>query len=209
VHPLPNDAAFGPDGSLYVTDSLQAVIFRVRPGGGEPEVWFQVPGFETIQPSEVNIGTNGIAIAPDRKSLVFGVTMSGQHAGTLFRLPLEDHPVLEDLTVFHKYVNQEAPDDMAFARSGRLYIALAGSNEISVLSPNGEELKRYSNVQAVGRDGKTVPFDAPAQPAFVGDLPFLLCTNHAYFTRDPNHYALLGMRVEDVGLRLIYPRDLP
>jgi hypothetical protein len=36
TQPLPNDAAFGPDGSLYVTDSLQAVIFRVRPGGGEP-----------------------------------------------------------------------------------------------------------------------------------------------------------------------------
>ncbi len=34
--PLPNDIAFDEAGNLYVTDSLQATIFRYAPGGGVP-----------------------------------------------------------------------------------------------------------------------------------------------------------------------------
>ena len=32
---MANYAAWGPDGSLYVTDYLQGVVWRVPPGGGE------------------------------------------------------------------------------------------------------------------------------------------------------------------------------
>ena len=208
TEPLPNDPAFGPDGSLYVTDSVQAVIFRVPPGGGEAKVWFQVPGYESLAPENVSIGPNGIAVTPDRKGIVFAVSLSGDNAGTIFRLPLVDHPTQADLRVLHKYTPSEDPDDMAFAASGRLYVALAGVSAISVLSPDGTEVKRYQGVQATARDGSLVPMDAPAQPAFVDGLPLLLWTNHAYATIDPSHFALMGMRVEDVGLPLIRPVGL-
>lgn len=209
TEPLPNDAAFGPDGSLYVTDSVQAVIFRVPPGGGEAKVWFQVPGYESLPPEGVSVGPNGIAITPDRKGLVFAVSLSGENAGTLFRLPLVDQPKPADLRVLHRYTQGEDPDDLAYAASGRLYVALGVASAISVLAPDGTEVKRYEGVQAQARDGGSVPIDAPAQPAFVDGLPILLWTNHAFATRDPSHFALIGMRVGEVGLPLIRPRNLP
>jgi hypothetical protein len=39
--PLPNDIAFAPNGDAYVTDSMQATIWRVPKGGGAPKVWYQ------------------------------------------------------------------------------------------------------------------------------------------------------------------------
>jgi sugar lactone lactonase YvrE len=38
--PLPNEMAFDDDGFLYVTDSLQATIYRIPPGGGAADIWF-------------------------------------------------------------------------------------------------------------------------------------------------------------------------
>ena len=43
--PIPNDVVFDDDGNAYVTDSLQATIFRYGPGGGTPTIWFQSPFF--------------------------------------------------------------------------------------------------------------------------------------------------------------------
>ena len=40
---LLNDLAFDKAGNLYVTDSFQATIYRVPPGGGTPVVWFTDP----------------------------------------------------------------------------------------------------------------------------------------------------------------------
>jgi hypothetical protein len=40
---LINDLAFDKNGYLYVTDSFQATIWRVPPGGGAPQVWFRMP----------------------------------------------------------------------------------------------------------------------------------------------------------------------
>ncbi|WP_233520440.1 hypothetical protein [Prauserella sp. PE36] len=37
---------FGKDGSMYITDVAQALIWRVPPGGGEAEVWFSDPRIE-------------------------------------------------------------------------------------------------------------------------------------------------------------------
>src|ERR1041384_2531847 len=40
---LINDLAFDKKGNLYVTDSFQATIWRVPPGGGTAQVWYQSP----------------------------------------------------------------------------------------------------------------------------------------------------------------------
>ena len=39
--PIPNDIVFDRAGNAYVTDSLQATIWRVPPGGGPAQIWFQ------------------------------------------------------------------------------------------------------------------------------------------------------------------------
>ena len=59
--PIPNYAAWGPDGSLYVTDYGQAVVWRVPPGGGDPEVWLADRRLDGI-----DFGTTGIMLEADR-----------------------------------------------------------------------------------------------------------------------------------------------
>ena len=56
--PLINELVFDKDGNLYITDSFQATIWRVPPGGGAPEVWFQSPTFDT------DFGPNGARLDP-------------------------------------------------------------------------------------------------------------------------------------------------
>jgi sugar lactone lactonase YvrE len=69
---LLNDLAFDDDGSLYVTDSFAATIYRIPPGGGAPSVWFTDPRLagDTLVP----FGVNGIRIDKNNKNVYVSVT---------------------------------------------------------------------------------------------------------------------------------------
>ena len=60
---LPDYPVFAPDGTMYVTDLNQALIWRVPPGGGRGEIWFSDPGLETL------FGPNGIQFLADGRTL--------------------------------------------------------------------------------------------------------------------------------------------
>ena len=62
---MPDYGAWGPDGSLYVTDYQQAVIWRVPPGGGAAQVWLADTKLDGGP-----FGTAGIALAADHRTLV-------------------------------------------------------------------------------------------------------------------------------------------
>lgn len=59
---LCNDFALGPDGAVYVTNSLTPQILRLRPGSSTLEVWLESPAFE--QPKD-NAALDGIAFGGD------------------------------------------------------------------------------------------------------------------------------------------------
>lgn len=77
---LLNDLSFDDDGNLYVTDSFQATIFRIPPGGGTPVVWFTDP--RLAGDPFVPFGVNGIRIDKNNKKLYVSVTAEN---GTLVR----------------------------------------------------------------------------------------------------------------------------
>lgn len=181
--PLPNDIAFDDAGYAYVTDSLQATIWRFPPGGGRPQIWFQdarldVPGF----------GPNGVRLTPDRSHFVFAVT--GNQTGTIYSLPHVDQPQAGDLATVHTYNAFEAPDDLAFGSSGNLYVSLALANQISVIAPDGSESRLPSQ-------GSLIPYDGPANLAFDNRTASLLAVNHAPFSNTPAHFAVLRTFVQD------------
>lgn len=138
--PLPNDIAFDEARNLYLTDSFQATIWRIPPGGGQPEVWFQDSRLDTP------FGPNGLRLDPAGTTLYFSVTADGVGpfgnflGGKIYTLPVVASPTGSDLQVFHQY-NGEAPDGIAFGRSGRLYVALAApfNSGVSILGPEGTE----------------------------------------------------------------------
>src|SRR5215216_2323276 len=97
---LPNDIAFDEDGNAYVTDSLQATIWRVAPGGGTPQIWFQDARFATVPGG---IGTNGIRLSPDRSKAYVAVTIDQMGAGYIYTVPLVAQPAPGAATVFKAF----------------------------------------------------------------------------------------------------------
>lgn len=195
---LPNDLAFDDAGNLYVTDSLQATIWKVPAGGGVPQVWFQDSRLNSPY-----VGVNGIRLSPDRSRVYFTVTLDFLGVGHVYSLPLVDAPQAADLVEHRRYFGG-GPDGIAFGASGRLYVVLAvpGSNGLSVLNPDGSEFARIGNPPL----SPIKPFDSPANLAFDG-LGNALVTNHAFATglALPNQFQVLRVFVDDVASPLAEP----
>ncbi len=201
---FPDGMAFGPDGSAYVTDLEAATIFRVPPGGdavGPTEIWYQDARFDGV------FGLNGIAVDPTGSMLTFAMTGSQQPAtpaqGVIYTLPLVDTPTADDLGVFHVFLEPAAgPDGIAYGGSGRLYVALAGHNQVAILEPDGTEVGRFPGL--VDNQPGDTPYDVPASIAFDGQGSILV-TNQSFFTANPDHWVVFDAWVDDTALPLIEP----
>lgn len=192
--PIVNDVVFDAAGNAYVTDSLQASIFRYGPGGGAPEIWFQSPLFEGGGP--IPFGTNGIRLNPARTHayVVVSTSIFNPIEGTIYSLPLVDSPAAGDLEVFHQYTGGELPDQLAFASNGQLYVSLALSNQISILAADGAELTRLQSAP-----GEDIQLDTPAAIAFNSRDKTLLIANHALLSGNPASFAVLELYTDDAG----------
>jgi sugar lactone lactonase YvrE len=194
---LPNEMAFDAAGNLYVTDSFQACIWRIAPGGGAPRIWFQDPRLGS------SFGANGIRFDASGNTVYFAVSVDSATAQAgVYTLPLSDAPQAADLHLFHRYAGGEIPDSLAFGRAGNLYVTLAAPqlSGVSILRPDGSELTRISNAPT----SPLSPFDSPACMAFDRNGG-LLISNHAFFTRIPEHFLVLNVFVNDLELPLIKP----
>lgn len=180
-------------GAAYVTDVQKATIFRVPPGGGPGTIWFQDSRLDG------SFGVNGIALDPTGQKVIVAVTISNQpespNQGSIYSLPVVDRPSPADLTLVHRYPEPfAAPDGIAYGRSGLLYVALAGSNQISILDPGGAEVARFP--VPVDNARQDVPYDTPASVGFDG-RGSLLVTNQSYINSVPGHWAVLDTWVGD------------
>ena len=201
---LLNDLAFDDDGNLYVTDSFAATIYRIPPGGGAPAVWFTDP--RLAGDPLVPFGVNGIRFDKNNKNVYVSVTAeNGTLDGVIYRLPLAN-PTAASLEEFHRYpffpsFTLAGPDGIAFGKSGKLYVALAGTSQISVLRADGTEEVRYSGPAAnPSGSPNPLPWANPANIAFDIHTGSLLVTNHASLVPfDPNLFAVFSVFVDDKG----------
>ncbi|MBD1873392.1 SMP-30/gluconolactonase/LRE family protein [Nodosilinea sp. FACHB-131] len=197
---LPNEIAFGPDGYLYWSDSFQNTIFRVPPGGGLAEPWFQSDRLAGSATAPFPVGPNGIKVTPDGTELYVAVTTSASApGGAIYRLPFVDAPQESDLKIFHQYLQGEMPDGIAFGQSGQLYVALQSPSEISILTPDGREGARLK-----GPANSPIAYDTPADFAF-DNRGSVLVTNHALFSGNPAAFAVLKVFVGDRGVEVEVP----
>ncbi|HVF51845.1 MAG TPA: SMP-30/gluconolactonase/LRE family protein [Pyrinomonadaceae bacterium] len=199
--PLPNDIVFDKDGNLYLSDSMQATIWRIPAGGGQPQIWFQSAAFDTP------FGPNGLRVDPTGEKLYIAVTFGFFGDGYIYTLPLVSQPAASSLAVFHQYNAGEGPDGLAFGKSNKLYVACAGSNQISVLRPDGTEEARYSGpAQNPSNPAQPLPWANPANIAFNDKTRSLLVTNHAIFFPNPTDFAaVFDVFVDDKADHLARP----
>ena len=193
-----NDLVFDRTGNLFMTDDKPR-LWRVTPDG-KAAVWFTDPriagqfGFAG--------GPLGGRIDPSGKFLYFSITISARFPGeaVIYRLPLVDRPGASDLQLVHRFpaVAGQIPPQasgIAFAESGNLYVALLGPNQVAVLDPAGNEIRRISSPL----------FDSPWGLAFTGHS--LLVTNADIQTKeDSTKWNVLTVFVGERGLPLNLPK---
>src|SRR6266852_4696234 len=193
-----NDLVFDKAGNLFMTDDKPR-LWRVTPDG-HASIWFtddRLAGLFVIAG-----GPLGGRIDPTGKFLYFTITVSAEFPleAVVYRLPLVDHPTASDLQLVHRFPvvpNQPLPQatGLAFAESGNLYVSLIGPNQIAVLDPAGNEIRRISSPL----------FDSPWGLAFMGKS--LLVTNaDIQFPESPNRWNVLKVFVGEEGLALNRPK---
>jgi len=198
----PDYATFSAWGDLYVTDIDQALIWRVPKGGGRPEIWLTDARLESVY------GPNGIQFMADGRTLLFVNTASNPSAGNsttgrLYTVPVQPDGTAGELTQVWESLPLDAPDGLAIARSGNVYIALAGASQVVLLSPGYEELARTPSDPAANQQ-EEIPMDSPGSLAFLGQR--LLVSNHSAIRGDPDSWAILDVFAGEDGLPLYYPR---
>jgi sugar lactone lactonase YvrE len=200
---VPDYPAFDRRGRLYVTDLEQALIWRIPRGGGRPKVWLTDSRLESI------FGPNGIQFISPRTVLFASTAMSPSTgdptSGALFKVRVGRDGRPGPLRPFWQSRPFDGPDGFAVGRSGKVYVALAGGNQILVLSPQGEELTR---VPATPMENQMmeVPLDGPASVAFVGRR--LLITNQTDVlvgTGNPDHWVVFDVFAGERGIPLYRP----
>ena len=198
--PFPNSLAWGPANSLYVTDGAQAGIWRILPGGGEPTLVRSDPLLEAPV-----AGPNGIVVDPDGKTMAFAQSNfppgpTPEYAnGRIYRLPLSGDGALKLVWEGRPF---DVPDGIALARSGNIWVALAGPDQVGVIEPSGREIARVPQSMTQNSQ-QEIPFDKPASVAFLGNR--VLVTNQSLFNRNPQNWAVLAVAAGEPGVKPFGP----
>jgi gluconolactonase len=167
----PNDLCFGPDGALYLTDSgITAADFepggKVRPDfetcpmdGRVYRIDVRTKAIEKID-SGIRF-TNGIAFGPDN-DLYVNETLTGavyryrsKTGGGFGRREMFGNVWNES-----KYPTLRGPDGMAFGTDGKLYVAVYGQGDVTVLGTDGQVVQR---LRTQGNLPTNVAFGLPGQ----------------------------------------------
>jgi sugar lactone lactonase YvrE len=201
----PDFGAWGPDGSLYVTDYTQGLIWRVPPGGGEAVVWLTDPQLDGAE-----FGPAGIVLMPDRRTLMVSTSAGGvatpgdPSSGELYTVPIGEDGKPGPITKLWESGPREGPDGFALAASGNIYLALVGpgANQIVQIAPDGTELARVPGDPAANAQLE-VPFDSPSSVQFDGER--MIVTNDAFFSGDQSHMVLFDVFAAEPGEPVFVP----
>jgi len=168
---FPNDLAFGPDGTLYMTDSgisiadfapgevIRADYDTLMPDGRVYQIDTQ-----TRRIVQLDAGirfTNGIAVGPDG-NLYINETLSGN----VYRYRLENGKIGPRET-FGNVIDRAAPagykgpDGMKFGKDGNLYVTVFGQQDVTVLDPIGKVSRR---IRLEGKKPSNLAFGLPGDP---------------------------------------------
>ncbi len=202
-HPIPNYAAWGPGGKLYLTDYGQGVIWRIPAKGGEPTPWFRSEALEGA-----GFGTTGIVYERSRRSFLISQQTTGNPLdllrGHLYRLPVVAGGAPGEIATVWTSGPLDLPDGFGVAQSGNVYVALLGTNRLVRLGPDGKVRATFPPGPVLGANGSAIPFDSPSNATFLGTR--VLVANQSAILGTASHHAILAVEVGESGAPVFIPR---
>ncbi len=186
---VPNFAAWGPDGELYVTDYGQAVVWRVPPGGGKARVWLADRRLDGVE-----LGTTGLLLAPNRRALLVAQQTSvGLGDGNPATCKLYRIPIRNGRPGAVRLLWESLPGDLPTAFGiGR---SAGSTSPTPGRAPAGGALSRGRGGGALPGGARspaptaaTFPFDTPSSATFVGRR--VLVANQSFLGTGENHAVL-------------------
>jgi streptogramin lyase len=136
-----NDMAVGAEGSVYVTDSLQPHILRLKPGAAALEVWAEDPRF-----GGEGLNLNGIAVGADGNMYV-----DTYSTGRLFRIDMEQAGKAGRITQLETSQPLDHPDGMR-SYGPKSLLVVEGAGRFDIVHLDGDAAK----IDVV-KDGFKVP----------------------------------------------------
>ncbi|SPP92815.1 SMP-30/gluconolactonase/LRE family protein [Bradyrhizobium vignae] len=140
-----NDLAVGPDGALYVTNTLQPQILRLKKGSSELEVW--------VQDGKLKGGLDGIAFGQDG-ALYVNTFQSGE----VFRIE-SNMGVAGVITKLETSRPIKFPDGLRADKTGFLMVEGAGPlSKVTIVGDRAEidTIKDFAGPTALARIGNTL-----------------------------------------------------
>lgn len=159
----PNDICFGPDGTLYVTDSANwENLKEIRAGS----VVALGPDGAVKQALEVPAMPNGMAFAPDGRTMYLAQSLTRR----ILAVDVAGDGTLGEPRSLLK-LPAGMPDGLTVAADGTLWVCGSVGNTISSFSPDGELLQTIETGEGtqptnccIGTDGALyVTFSVPGQ----------------------------------------------
>ena len=196
----PNDLCFGPDGSIYMTDS--GIYLNDMEGIDPPEAVCDVPIDGRVfridqQNGKCNLldrglrFANGIAFGPDGEYMYVNETLTGD----IFRYKIVDGQVVGDRHLFGNVMIKPCPefgcvagpDGMAFDIEGNLYVTVLSQGDVTVLYPDGSVKER---LEIDGSFPTNIAFGQPRK-------------NYALVTEgSKNQLLMIDIRIEGLSLNV-------
>lgn len=202
-HPIPNYAAWGPGGRLYLTDYGQGVIWRLPAKGGEPTPWFRSTALVGA-----GFGTTGIVYERSRRSFLISQQTTADPLdllrGYLYRLPVAAGGGPGAISTVWTSGPLDLPDGFGVAQSGNVYVALLGTNQLVKLGPDGKVLAKFPPGPLLGTNGSAIPFDSPSNATFLGTR--VLIANQSAIFGTAAHHAVLEVEVGELGAPVFLPK---
>ena len=158
----------------------------------------------------IEFGTTGIRFRPQQHDLLISQGSSTDGAslptnGHLYRLPIRANGTPGALQTLWTSRPGDLPDGFGIAKSGHVYVALAGlANQVVELSATGQEITRFGQA-LTGENGSAVPFDTPCSATFLGNR--ILVANQSAIAGDASHQAVLDVEVGEPGQPAYVPKS--